>query len=76
MVMMSPGVVGHVEREVAPGDAPHRLDGFQHGIAAAIAAVQRYRGAAAAQIGQRGAVGLREVADMDEVADAAAVGVG
>ena len=62
-----------LNREIAPRDALHRLDGLQHGIAAAIAAVQRHRAAAAAQIGQRRAMRLREIGDMDEVADAAAV---
>src|SRR6202021_1717897 len=65
---------GILNREIAPADAPHRLDGLEHGVAAAVAAIERRRGAAAAQIGQRRAMRLCEIADMNEVPDAASVG--
>src|SRR5215472_14546593 len=58
-----------LDGKISPGDAPHCLDGLQHGVAATIAAVQRHRWPSAVQVGQRRAMRLREVGDMDEVAD-------
>ncbi len=74
MVMMSPGpALGILDREIAPRCAAHRLDGFDHRIAAAIAAVQGRRRAALLEIHQRRAMRLRQIGDMDEIADAASV---
>src|ERR1700739_5050150 len=64
---------GQLHSELAPGDTPDSLDRLQHGIAAAISAVQRHRGSAGAQIGQGCAMRLDEIADMDEITDAASV---
>ena len=50
-----------------------RVQHFADRIAAAVAAVQRRAGAARAQIIQRRKMRAREIADMDEVADAGAV---
>src|SRR6516162_1567578 len=73
MVMMSPAR-RVLHGEGATGYAADRLDRFQHGIAAAVAAIQRHGGSAVAQVGQRCAMGLCEIADVDEIADAASVG--
>src|SRR5258705_8934685 len=64
---------GMLDRKIAPADAPHRLDGFKYGMAAAATAIQRHRAAAAAQVRQRRAIGLRKVADVNEIPDAASV---
>src|SRR3954452_5304401 len=63
----------HLHRQLQPGDALDGGDHLQQLIAVAIAAVERHRSAAAAQMRQRRAMRTREVADMDVIADAGAV---
>src|SRR6266478_5759222 len=62
-----------LDRKIAPADAPHRLDGFEHGMAVAGTTIQCHRGTAATQVRQRRAIGLRKVADVNEIPDAASV---
>src|SRR2546421_5259581 len=62
---------GVLDREIAPADAPHRLDGFEYGMAVAATTIQRHSGTAATQVRQRRTISLRKVADVNEIPDAA-----
>ena len=68
--------VGKVHREIAADGMANRVQHFADRIAAAVAAIQRRADVAAAQIIQRRKMRAREIADMDEIADAGAVGRG
>src|ERR1039458_7095918 len=60
--------------KIASADPPHRVDHLEHRRSATVAAVEGGALAAAAQIAKRGRMRPREVADVDIVADAGAVG--
>src|SRR3954452_21369848 len=47
---------GEFDREIHAGDPLYGLDHVEHGEAAAVAAIERARGAAAAQVSERGAM--------------------
>jgi len=62
-----------LDLEVDAGDALHVFDHVEHGKTTAIPAIERRRGAAAAQIVER--IGMRgdEIGHMDIITDAGAV---
>src|SRR5262249_25566762 len=61
-------------RKVASACSPHGVDNLEYRSAAPVTAVECRAGAAATQIGKRRRMSLNQVADMNVVADAGAVG--
>src|SRR3546814_4326461 len=55
------------------GCALHRLDHLAHGIAVAVAAIQRQAFPPATEMVERADVGLRKVADVNEIANTGAI---
>ena len=63
----------HLDREIRPAHLLDRIDHLQHRGPAPVAAIEGRAGAAAPQIVERRRMRLRQIADMDVVADAGAV---
>src|SRR3954463_6834387 len=64
---------GEFDREIHAGDPLYGLDHVEHGEAAAVAAIERARGAAAAQVSERGAMRGDEIGHVNIVPDAGTV---
>src|SRR2546422_615898 len=65
--------LGEVDLEVDARYALDSVDHLEHREAAAVAAIERHRGAAATQIGKRVGMRAHQVGHVDVVADAGAV---
>ena len=70
-IALSPA--GELDLEIDAGDTLHALDHFQHGKTVTVTAIERRRGAAGAQIGERIAMHGNEIRHVNVIPDAGAV---